>query len=192
MINRSHPEDDQRLKIDVKAYEREMPEKFRGLYNQVKKSPEGKKALSRFKKFWGIMPTDIRIVEMPGPKNKTKYLVGMGRAGTGGKIRKEGGGTTRAKGAKLVATDASGKRIFLLSGKNSSAPRANLRKVGRVEETHYVPTPDQEAAGTFKKNKYWVHRHDDEGGKFPDVYKDQAGNYIYAPGTYSVTDWIRR
>ena len=180
------------MKINVREYERHMPERFRALYEKVKATPEGRKALARYKRFWGIMPTEIRTIELPGPKGRTKFLVGMGRAGQGGKIQTEDGRKTKAKGAKYVACDANGKRIFLLSGKNSSASVSRLRRVGRAEETHYVPTASQERAGTFKRNKYWVHRHDDEGGKYPVVYRDQAGNYIYGPGTYSVTDWIRR
>jgi hypothetical protein len=190
--NRKHAEDDLRQKIDVREYEQNMPEQFRELYDEFKKSAEGQKALARYKKFWGIMPTNIRVIEMPGPKSQKKFLVGMGRAGKGGKIQLKNGGTTSAKGAKWVATDANGKRIFLLSGNDSNAPKAELREIGKVEETHYVPTVAQEKAGTFKKNKYWVHRHDDDNGKFPTVYQDQAGNYVYGPGTYTVTDWIRR
>jgi hypothetical protein len=189
--NFSHKEDELRSKIDVRSYEREMPEDFREMYDQVKRMPKGKKALARFKKFWGIMPTRIRVVKLPGPSNKVEVLVGMGRAGKGGKILTPAGARA-AKGAKFVATDADGKRIMLLSGRNSSDTRQRLRPVGLVEETHYVPTDDQEDAGTFKRNKYWVHRHDDDGGKFPPVYQDQAGNYVYGPGTYRVTDWIRR
>jgi hypothetical protein len=48
-----------------------------------------------------------------------------------------------------------------------------------------------ENAGTFKIGKYWVHEHDDEGGKFPEVYKDGAGNFIYAPGTMRIDEWLR-
>lgn len=190
--NKSHAEDVLRRKIDVDDYERNMPEHFRELYEEFKNSAEGRKAIARYKKFWGIMPTNIRVIEMPGPKSKKKFLVGMGRAGKGGKIQGKDGRTTNAKGAKWVATDADGKQIFLLSGKDSHASKAELREIGKVEETHYVPTVAQEKAGTFKKNKYWVHRHDDDNGKFPKVYVDQAGNYVYGPGTYSVTDWIRR
>jgi len=188
----SHPADALKTNFDVRDYERDMPEQFRELYEQVKGSAEGRKALARYKKFWGIMPTQIKVIKMPGPKSKTKYLVGMGRTGQGGKIIKADGSKTKAKGVRWAATDAAGKRIFLLSGRDSDAGHAELQDVGHAEETHYVPTNAQEDAGTFKKDKYWVHRHDDDGGKFPAVSKDQAGNYIYGPGTYRVTDWIRR
>lgn len=192
-FNRKHPEDGLKRKYDVKAIRASMPAKFREALEQVERSAEGRKALARFRKFTGLpFPTDIRIIDMPGVGSRTKYLVGMGRAGKGGKIRTEDGKTTTAKGAKWVATDASGKRIYLLTGRNSKKTSKRLRKVGQVEETHYVPTAKQEKAGTFKKGKYWVHRHDDDGGRFPDVFVDDAGNYIYGRGTYSVTDWIRR
>jgi hypothetical protein len=170
-----------------------MSPAFREALKKVESTAEGRKALARFRKFTGLpFPTDIRVIDMPGVGNKNKYLVGMGTAGKGGKIQTLDGKTIRAKGAKWVATDASGKRIYLLTGKNSKSKSKRLRKVGKVEETHYVPTAKQEKAGTFKKGKYWVHRHDDDGGRFPDVYVDDAGNYIYGRGTYSVTDWIRR
>lgn len=189
--NSTHPADGQKAGFDVRAYERDMPEAFRREYQRVKASPEGRQALARYKKFWGIMPTEIKTLELPGGK-QTKFLVGMGKAGKGGKIKTPDGRTTTAKGAKLVACDASGKQIMLLSGKNSRAPEAKLKEVGVVEETHYIPTGAQERAKTFKRNAYWVHRHDDDGGRFPKVYKDQAGNYVYGRGTYKVTDWIRK
>lgn len=191
-MNRSHPADAHKTGFDVTAYERDMPPEMKKLYTKVKSTAEGRKALKRFKKFWGIMPTEIRIVDVPGPRNKTQVVVGMGKAGHGGKILLKNGKTSKAKGAKWVATDADGKQIFLLTGKNSNAGQRELEELGVVEETHYVPTAKQENAGTFKKDAYWVHRHDDEGGKFPRVYRDQAGNYIYDRGTYRVTDWIRR
>jgi hypothetical protein len=191
--NRKHPADAQKRKISKAGLAEKMSPAYKKMLAKVEGTAEGRKALARYRKFWGIpYPTDIRIIDLPGPKTKTKFLVGMGRAGKGGKIQKKDGGTTRAKGAKIAAVDASGKQIFLLSGRNSTAPEQKLTEVGVAEETHYVPTGTMEKAGTFKKNKYWVHRHDDDGGRFPKVYKDQAGNYVYGRGTYSVTDWIRR
>jgi hypothetical protein len=191
--NSSHPADGQKAGFDVLAYERSMPADFRREYQRVKASPEGRQALARYKKFWGIMPTEIKSGELPGGnQRRTKFLVGMGKAGKGGKILTPAGSTMTAKGAKLVACDASGKQIILLSGKNSTAPKAKLKEVGVVEETHYIPTSSQERAKTFKRGAYWVHKHNDDGGKFPKVYKDQAGNYVYGPGTYKVTDWIRK
>jgi len=190
--NRSHDEDLLKQKVDLGEYERTMPKKFRKLYEQVLSMKEGRKALDKYIEFWGIPPTRIRVFKMPGPSDKAKVFVGMGHTGKGGKIIAPDGRKTRAKGVRFAATDADGRRIFLLTGKDSDAKSPQLRKVGVVEETHYVPTTAMEKAGTFKKNKYWVHRHDDEGGEFPEVFKDQAGNYIYGEGTYRINDWIRR
>ncbi len=189
----AHPADGQKAGFDVRAYERDMPEDFRREYQRVKASPEGRQALKRYKKFWGIMPTEITHVALPGGnQNRTKFLVGMGKAGSGGKIKTPDGKTITAKGAKKVACDASGKQIMLLSGKNINAGQAKLKEVGKVLETHYVPSASQERAETFKRGAYWVHKHNDDGGRFPKVYKDQAGNFVYGKGTYKVTDWIRK
>jgi hypothetical protein len=192
MISRnfSHPADGQKAGFNVRGYERDMPADFRRLYRKVKGSSTGRKALARYKKFWGIMPTGITEVEVPWGEGET-VLVGMGKAGKG-KIRLPSGRTVGAKGSKTVACDASGRRIVLLSGRNKKGGKARLHEVGVAEETHYVPTPAMENAKTFKKGAYWVHRHDDDGGRFPKVFKDQAGNYVYGKGTYTVTDWIRR
>jgi hypothetical protein len=188
--NAEHPADGRRARFDVRAYERDMRGDFKRAYRRVKASPEGRKALARYRKFWGIMPTEIRDVDVPGT-GRGRIVVGMGKAGKG-KIWMPDGRKVPARGAKLVACDATGRRIMLLTGKSSRAPKARLREVGVAEETHYIPTADQEKARTFKRNAYWVHRHDDDGGKFPKVFRDQAGNYRYGPGTYTVTDWIRR
>jgi len=190
-VNSGHPADEQKAGFDLRGYERNMPGGFKPLYQRVKSSPEGRKALSRYKKFWGVMPHELRVVELPGPEKQTRFLVGMGRAGRG-KIRTKGGKAVSTKGAKMVACDADGRQIILLSGRNSSAPQAKLKEVGVVEETHYVPTAELERSKTFKRNAYWVHKHNDDGGRFPKVYRDQAGNYVYGRGTYTVTDWIRR
>lgn len=190
--NRNHNEDLLKQKVNLDDYEREMPEKFRELYDQVMGMEEGRKALDKYIEFWGVPPTRIHVFKIPGPSDKAKVFVGMGHTGKGGKIRTPDGRVTRAKGVRFAATDPDGKRIFLFTGKDSDAPGSKLKKVGVAEETHYVPTRAMEKAGTFKKDKYWVHRHDDDGGEFPEVFRDQAGNYIYGEGTYRINDWIRR
>lgn len=191
-FNRSHPADAKRRKYDTKKLLAQMPPSYLKALKKLEGTAEGRKALARYRKFWGIpFPPEIKFLELPGPKSKTKILVGMGKSGKGGKLT-DGKRDWTPKGTKYVATDASGRRIFLLTGKNSKSAEARLRKVGWAKETHYVPTSRQERAGTFKEGKYWVHRHDDDGGKYPEVYRDAAGNYVYGPGTYTVTDWIRR
>jgi len=193
--NRSHAEDAFKVTDwDLKQLRKEMPADYRKKLEKVESTAEGRAALARYRKFWGLpYPPNIKIIEMPGSSKQTKFLVGMGRSGQGGKIQTSDGRMTRAKGVRHVATDASGRQIFLLSGRNSKASKAALKKVGKVIETHYVPTAQQEKAGTHKKHKYWVHRHTkEENGVPPSVSVDQAGNYIYDRGTYRVTDWIHR
>jgi hypothetical protein len=170
-------------------------EGFVSLLDRVRKDPKGRKALARYKKFWGLShPTEIKTLEIPGPRNKTVFLVGMGRSpqvnlangNSKGAVRK------RVRGKFLAATDAEGKRIFMLSGRSSKDSKARTKFVGYAPETHYIPTDKMENAGTFKKGRYWVHKHDDDGGAWPVVKKDQAGNFVYEPGTYRVKDWIYR
>ncbi len=191
-----HAEDDDPPPQYDGDLEERMPGNYRRQLEELKKSPEGRKALARYKKFWGIpFPTEIRTVEVPGPKNKKMYLVGMGVSPevhiSEGKKKSPGKRKVR-KGKRIAATTADGKRIVILSGKDSKATKQELKRLGFAPETHYVPTNQMEDAGTFKKGKYWVHLHSDEGGEYPPLYEDQAGNFWYGPGTYSVDKWIRR
>jgi hypothetical protein len=173
----------------------QMPRDYRQAFDRISKSRTGKKALARYRRFIGIpVPTNISMIK-DGSKG-TKYLVGMGRApvvlladGPEGKHRK----IKKIKGKWIGATNSAGTRIYLLK-KNSRGPVGkNLKFVGYAPETHYVLTPAQEKAGSFKRGKYWVHRHGkEEKGKWPKVYRDSSGNYVYGPGTYRVSDWIRR
>lgn len=173
-----------------------MPVGFKKILERVKGSAQGRAALRRYSKFWGLpFPTGIKVVDIPGPKNKTVVLVGMGRTpevhladGPKGRSKKR----WKLRGKYMAAFDAAGRRIFILSGRNSGASRASMKAVGFAPETHYVPTGGMERAGSFKAGKYWVHKHDDEGGRWPLVRRDQAGNFVYDPSTYTVTDWIRR
>jgi len=194
--NRSHSEDAiPRIKVDPKLKEQMSPEYIR-LLNEALKLPGGKQALRRYRSFTGLpFPTEIKVIEVPGPRSKKTVLVGMGKSPEvhladgpkKGESRKR-----KVRGTRYAATDASGKRIYILSGKNSKADKQNLRFVGYAPETHYVLTPGEEKAGTFKRGKYWVHSHFDEGGTPPKVFVDQAGNFVYGRGSYSVGKWIRR
>ena len=177
-----------------KVREKMSPE-YRAAYNQLKKSAEGRKALARYKKFWGLpYPMNIRKINLPGPKNKKVFLVGMGKSpqvqiadGPKGKAKQ----VKKYKKNRIAAVSADGKQIFILTGKNGSG-KGKRKYLGYVPETHYIPTPAMEGAGTFKRGKYWCHLHSDEGGKWPKARMDEAGNVIYDKGTYSVSDWIRR
>lgn len=172
------------------------PREYQELLAKAMKTKDGKKALKKYQQFWRLKyPTEIKVMNLPGPKNKTVVLVGMGRSpnmlladGPKGSSQKK----KKVKGRYTVATDPNGRRIMLLSGVNTSESKQVLRDVGFAPETHYIPTSRMEKAGTPKKGKYWVHKHDDDGGRWPRVKQDQAGNFIYDPGTYRVKAWIYR
>jgi hypothetical protein len=93
---------------------------------------------------------------------------------------------------RRIAFDTTGRKVFILSNGSQQSFGKNLRFVGFARESHYIPTRDMEKAGSFKKGKYWIHKHDDEGGRFPKVFKDAAGNFVYAPGTLRIGEWMRR
>jgi len=173
-----------------------MPSDYRRVLERVLQTKEGKTALSRYRAFTGLpFPTEIKILELPGPKTKVKVLVGMGKSPEVQLADGDEKTATRVKklkGSRIAATDAQGKRIYILSGRKGQASKAKLKFVGYAPETHYVLTRDEENAGSFKKNKYWVHEHKDESGRWPKVYVDQFGNFVYGPGTYRVGKWIRR
>lgn len=179
-----------------------MPAAYREMLQRVSKSAGGRKALKKYKKFWGIpYPTNVSQFKIPGNlpgaggRKGKAVLVGMGRSpmivlangpkGKATQIRR-----FRRKG--VAAFNINGNRIYLLSGKQSRRKGSKLKFIGWAAETHYVPTGPMEKAGTFKKGRYWVHEHHESGGKWPKAYVDSAGNVIYGPGTYRITDWIRR
>lgn len=197
--NRWHPADllkKRSSRTERSGLKRRMPSKYRQQIERVEKSAGGRKALARYRKFWGIpYPTAISTVTLPGKGSTT--LVGMGVSPkvlvANGPDAKTATKVRTFKGKRIVATNTSGDRIIILNGRGSrKATKRKLRFIGWAPETHYLPTKGMESAGTFKKGKYWVHQHDDDGGRWPKVYRDQAGNFVYAPGTYKVTDWIRR
>jgi hypothetical protein len=178
-----------------KVYDRDlprrMPAQYKHMLTQALHTKGGRAALKRYRKFTGLpWPTEIIAVETPGRGKRA--LVGMGmtpnvvladrRGGKPHKIRKKG----------IVACSSNGRQIYILTGRDSKARNPRLRHVGYAAETHYVPTKLEERAGTFKRGRYWVHKHDDAGGRWPKVFADQAGNIVYGRGTYKVTDWIRR
>jgi hypothetical protein len=195
--NRHHAEDDlPKGKYNVAKLRRSMPESYRAKLREFEKTAEGRKALRRYRAMSGLpFPPEIKVIAMPGPKNKKLFLAGVGKSpevqiadGDERHVRR----VRKIKGRGHVATDASGKRIYILRGKNLNASKPRYRFVGHAPETHYVLSPGEEKAGAFKKGKYWVHSHLDEGGRWPKVFKDQAGNLVYGPGTYRVGKWIRR
>jgi hypothetical protein len=185
--NSGHPK-----RSSMSSPDREMPGEYKQLLGLVTKSESGRKALSKYRKFWGIKYPPL-LEEVPGPK---VTLVGAGMT-TGVYLTdgtKKGGRewNVKFKGRRKIAFDPSGRKVFILSSGSQQNFGKNLRFVGHARESHYIPTRDMEKAGSFKKGKYWIHKHDDEGGRFPKVFKDSAGNFIYAPGTLRINEWMRR
>lgn len=191
--NRAHPEEG-RPKYNRKALERAMPTKYRALIQQVMKTKSGRQALKKYRSFIGLpFPTEIKTLDI-GPKNKTVFAVGMGRCplvqvadGPRGKHKK----IKKYRGKFTPVFSPDGRRIAILSGRTKGYGK-NVKFVGYAPETHYIMSNDMEAAGSFKRGKYWVHQHHDEGGRWPKVYRDAAGNFFYGPGTYRVGAWIRK
>jgi hypothetical protein len=172
-----------------------MPKAYRDMLAQVTRTAKGRAALKRYRAFTGLpFPPEIKLVSLPGPKNKTTVLVGMGKSpalyvADGDKRSGAKGRKVRQKG--LLATDASGRRMMILSGRGSKDSRQKLKYLGRVPRTDYIMTPAEEKAGSKKAHKWWVHEQGESGGNWPKAYRDQAGNVIYAKGTYRVGEWIR-
>jgi hypothetical protein len=177
-----------------------MSKDYRDILSKAEASKVGKKALRKYRSFIGIpYPTEISLIadgkKGSKRKGKLKFLVGMGYTprvliadGPKGKAKK----VKQIKGRRQVACSPDGKKIYILKNKARGPVGKKLKFVGYVPETHYVLTRGQENAGSFKKGKYWVHEHSDEGGQWPKVYKDSSGNYVYGKGTYHVGKWIRR
>jgi hypothetical protein len=174
---------------------RGMPEDYKQKLDQIAKTNTGKKALHKYRQFWGIPhPTDID--EMEDGKSKNTVLVGAGRT-TGVYLAdtsnyEDKTKTWNIKRAGRIAFDVNGRRVFILSNGSQKNFGKDLKFVGYARETHYIPTGKMEKAGSFKKGKYWIHKADDDGGRFPRVYKDKAGNFIYAPGTLRINKWMER
>ena len=169
---------------------------YDALMARILKMRGGREALKRYRRFWGIKhPPEIRVLNMPGPQ-KEMVLVGMGKSpalnladGPEGRHRRK----VRRAHKGIVACDASGRRIYILRGRNNSQRKQKLKRLGHVPVTEYIPTAAIERAGSFKQKKWWIHNHGkSEGGKWPVAYEDQAGNVIYGRGSYRVGKWIEK
>lgn len=172
-----------------------MPSDYKRALTRAQASKIGKKALRKYRSFIGIPhPTAINLID--DGKRGTSFLVGMGttplvQIADGPEERHSR--IKKLKQRRIVACDVKGRRIYLLKPNARGPIGKKLKFVGYVPETHYVLTKDQEAAGSFKKGKYWVHLHGkEEHGKWPKLYRDSSGNLVYGQGTYRVGDWIRR
>ena len=184
-----------------------MSPESRALFKKMTRTTAGRAVARRFKAFWKIpCPPSIKL--MPGgPKSKTIPLVGMGYTlvvHLADKDKGKRGGKKRVlKGRWTVATEQTGRHVLLLSNRPIAGKFA---PVGFAPETHYIPPPDVERAGTHKKGLEWRHRHgrDDEHKgiprsklHYPQVFADRNGkvdahsNFIYgSTGTAKITDWM--
>ena len=184
-----------------------MSPESKRIYLQQIRTKYGKRVANRFKEFWKIpCPPSIKLLP-GGPKGRTIPLVGMGytlvvhladkdKGGRGGKKKV-------LKGRWNVATEQSGRHVLLLCDRPI---KGKFMPVGFAPETHYIPPPDVEKAGTHKAGLEWRHRHgvDDEHknippGKlhWPRVYADRGGkvdaksNFAYdKTATSKITDWM--
>jgi hypothetical protein len=166
---------------------------YDALMARILKMRGGREALKRYRRFWGIKhPPEIRVLNMPGPQ-KEMVLVGMGKSpalnladGPEGRHRRK----VRRAHKGIVACDASGRRIYILRTGRGARRRGKPRFVGYANLLEYLPTKAVERAGSFKRNKHWVHRMGEEGGTWPKVYMDQNGNYVFSKGSYRVGKWV--
>lgn len=190
-LNRRHPEDAIEVpkglgRIAAKLL-RKAPRKYQEAFRKATASREGKRALRKFQQFWGIpLPPEIEVV--PGG---SKLRVQAGMASVPQIVVHDGKRKRTIRGNWRGAFDGSGRRITLFK-RRGLPKRPRWRYLGRVVETHYVPSKSIERAGSFKKGTHWVHEHHDERGKWPRAFVDQAGNVRYARGTYRINKWIRR
>ena len=175
------------------------------LYDQLLKTGDGKKVLSRFKQFWSIpCPPSIKII--PGGPNKTIPLVGMGHTNevhiSNGDKGERGKKEKVIRGKWNVATEKNGKQVLLLSDRPMSG---KLKFVGFAPVTMYIPSPDIESAGTHKKGFVWKHVHGQDDGlkvpknelNWPKVYADRDGkvdsksNFVYGATKHGkITTWM--
>jgi len=168
-----------------------MPAGYRRWMEELARLPGGRVALARHRKFWGV-PFPPRIVKLADGQKGTRLLVGLGVSPKVVLADKRGGKPRFIKGQRMLALDMRSKRLVILNPRRKGRLGRGLRFVGFAPETHYVPSRATEHAGSFKRGKYWVHKHDDDGGKWPKVYQDSAGNFVYGRGTYSVGAWLRK
>lgn len=160
--------------------------------NAILKLSQTRKGRGKYKQFWGVDPDHVNIIPAPG---KMKVLVSAGT--TPGvylsDCPRDGAGCKQWKvpGRRRIAFDTSGRRIYILAKGSQKNFGKGLKFVGYAHQSVYVPTKAMERAGSHKKNRIWIHRMGEEGGTWPKVYKDKAGNFIYARGTYRIGKWIR-
>lgn len=175
---------------------RAMSSALRKALQSATRTAAGKKGLRRLRKFWKAEPTFVgKFDDQALKKFNLGALVSMGRSNRVVLKLKGASKTETLRGKWQPYTDANGRRILILTGRKIKPP---FREIGVAPETWYYPSKAMEQAGTHKGQTMWRHLHTDDGGKPPRVFADRNGkidkdsNFVYAKGTYSVTDWIRR
>lgn len=170
------------------------PQDERTLARWMRERPaEVKKGLGVYSRFWGVkFPT--KLIERADGPNVT--LAHLGRtpalfASTEPKGKR--GKQFTIRGAKDIFSFPSGKRWVILSKGSQKDFGKDLRLVGYARETHYIPSAKLEKLGSHKKFHHWVHKMGEEGGTWPKVYEDAAGNFIYEKGSYTIDrdGWMR-
>lgn len=158
---------------------------------EAMRTRSGKKALARYRRFWGIKhpPT----VKRYGSGGKTTVLVGLGRSpavsiadGPKGRAKK----IRRIRHSGTLATDAGGRRLYILKSRGREPGKKNLKFLGWSPTVEYIPTRAIEKSGSFKRNRHWIHKFGEEGGSWPKIFKDKNGNYVYSKSSFKVGKWI--
>lgn len=190
-----HPEDEGAETVTrehIRQAKKLMPSSYRNALGMMKGMRHSKAALAKYRQFWGLaFPPEISL--HPDGEKKLHVVTGLGRSPKVILAPERGSKQRRVfKGRRVLAYEPGKKRLMIFDPRSRKPIGKGLRFAGYAVETHYIPTPKQEKAGTFKSGKYWVHKHDDDGGTWPPVYKDSAGNFIYGKGTYTVDRWLRR
>ena len=193
--NRHHPEELEAkrwTKAEKAKLRAAMPPAFRKVLERMRRSKLGRLALNASERFWGIpYPPEI-VMRKLGKDRKKVFRVCLGISPAVFVAKKRGGRARKIPGKRHLAFEPKTRRMMILNMDSRGPVGKNLTFLGYAPETHYIPTPAMERTGTFKRGKYWVHKHDDDGGKWPEVWADSSGNFIYGQGTYKVDRWLRR
>lgn len=197
--NRLHKEDALARRWTAKEKDeflRRKPAWYRKQIASLKRTAAGRAALQAYEKFWELpFPPELQVRKLKNGKRRKDGVwitTGLGRSPVVLLAAKRGGKVKKMHGNRLLALDPVSRRLLILNPKSKGPIGEKLKFVGYAPETHYVPTRKMELLGTFKKGKYWVHEHNDDGGVWPEVYQDSSGNFVYGKGTYKVDRWLRR
>jgi len=126
--------------------------KYSDVELQLKRSASGRAALSRFRRFWGLKGVPTIKIYTGGSK---KVLVGLGRSPAlnvaNGSNERRATKKSRRRHKGVLATDARGKRMWIIRSPKGLPEKPVLKFVGWSPATEYVPSVDIEKSGTHKK-----------------------------------------